>query len=55
MFKDKYPLWRDPYPMFIDGAWVTSQGGETFPVLDPKAHVFQNSVTIIVFRNVDRF
>ncbi len=38
MFKDKYPLRRDPYPMFIDGAWVTSQGGETFPVLDPNTN-----------------
>ncbi len=46
MFREKYPLRREPYPMFIDGAWVTPRGGESFPVVNPNtnevvAHISQ--------------
>ncbi len=38
MFEEKYPLRRDPYPMYIDGSWVTPAGGESFPVVDPNTN-----------------
>jgi acyl-CoA reductase-like NAD-dependent aldehyde dehydrogenase len=38
MFEDKYPLKQDPYPMFIDGSWVTPEGRESFPVVNPNTN-----------------
>ena len=38
MFEEKYPLQKGPYPMFIDGSWVTARGGETFPVVNPNTN-----------------
>ncbi|HEY9593676.1 MAG TPA: aldehyde dehydrogenase family protein, partial [Spirochaetia bacterium] len=38
MFEEKYPLRRDPYPMYIDGSWVIPAGGESFPVVDPNTN-----------------
>jgi hypothetical protein len=36
MFEDAYPLRRDPYPMFIDGAWVTPEGRTDIPRCEPE-------------------
>jgi acyl-CoA reductase-like NAD-dependent aldehyde dehydrogenase len=36
VFEEKYPLQHDPYPMFIDGAWVS--GGASFPVINPNTN-----------------
>ena len=46
MFEEKCPLRKEPYRMFIDGAWVTSKSGQTFPVVNPNnnkviAHIAQ--------------
>jgi acyl-CoA reductase-like NAD-dependent aldehyde dehydrogenase len=44
MFEEKYPLQRDPYPMFIDGAWITPSGGASFPVINPNTNETIGSV-----------
>lgn len=36
MFEEKYPLQKDPYPLFIDGSWVTPRSGWSFPVINPN-------------------
>ena len=38
MFEDKYSLQREPYPMFIDGAWVMPKDGQSFPVVNPNTN-----------------
>jgi acyl-CoA reductase-like NAD-dependent aldehyde dehydrogenase len=34
----KYPLPRQPYPLYLDGQWVTPIQGHSFPVLDPNTN-----------------